>query len=247
MPVLKAQDFGGQARQPIDCGCGSPAIVGPVVQGQSLIPEVDVCAQDDPQNSPIGEDPYHCSLGVTFQPTMDRVRRIVHEMGLRPYRVFLVWRERDQNRNWIETCKGELMPVELVHLNNMQVVTEVWGSDLSGGVMLRKISPQQVTHDILRGFMQNEDWAGENEDREFFYEIQLMTRCEGQLSNRPFRFYPATEPTFDAESYQFMINLDEQKGRRGRDFSDQTIGTMKIDGRPLDPKPVSGRPRLVTS
>jgi hypothetical protein len=229
--ILTLNKMGGAPRPSGPCGCDTAPSFGGPVAGPSLIPGSDSCNTDLAGNQPVADSEYQCSIAVTLQETIDNARRISHTMGFRPYRVYLIWQERSSGREFSEVSRLELMPVTVVRMDGLGLSTEVWGEDLSGGIRLQEISPQQVTEDVLRGYVDGEDWAEKNpENREFFYEVQLAQRCADGKTPRRRRFYPRSEPDFYAGEYQFRISLTEQKIARSRDGVDQTIGTEHEDG-----------------
>lgn len=237
--ILRPQDFSGPIRQPGDCGCGSTSLPT-VTQPPTLIPTVSPCDPEAPGNQPVTPEQYRCSIGVTLQPVIDGARRIAHEKGFRPYRVFLVWQIRQRDRTFVEHCRVELMPVRVMTLESLDLTAEVWGQELGGQISLREISPQQVTEDVLRGFIDGVNWAEKSTEREFFYEIEMHARCAGHVPRKR-RFIPSGPPFFRAGEYAFRMSLTEQKVSRSRTGVDQTVGTEHGDQ-----TPVQTLPRLVT-
>lgn len=244
MTVLRVEDMGGPpfvAEHGCGCTCGSCSATQSTGSRSYLPSFPGPCEPTAPGNEPITSEMYRCSLGVGLQPTLDRARAIVHRLGFRPYRVFLVWQQRGAGEVWTEHHRCELMPVKVLTLENVEINASEWGETLVGGVALAEISPQQVTEDTLRGYIDDEDWASKSERREFFYEVVMHQRCTSELVPRRRRFYQVSEPSFDAESFGFSVSVGQQNIERSRDGVDQTIGTVNPDGTPLLPKP-----RLVT-
>lgn len=126
-------------------------------------------------------------------------------------------------------------------MDSLDLTAEVFGQDLSGGISLREISPQQVTEDILRGWIDGVDWAEKSSEREFFYEVEMHSRCAGDAPTRKRRFVSATEPFHKSGAFAFQITLREQKVQRSRDGVDQTVATEYNDQTPAPTVP-----RLVT-
>jgi hypothetical protein len=247
MAVLGPGDFGGPARGFADCGCGQPS--GPnITQGSKIyVPTVESCAAANggalPGNIPVTDAEYQCSFGVNFQPVLDSARRIVHAAGLRPYRVFLVWQQRNRQRIWEEVHRCELTPVRVVNPEGIELTTAVWGEDIQGGYTLEEVSPAQVDQDTLHGYLNGTDWAEKSTEREFFYEIMLHQRCPGApLTPKRRRFIIAGEPYLNGQRFYWRVELLEQKVARSRGGVDQTIGTEYEDTTPLP----FNRPTLVT-
>ena len=247
MAVLGAGDFGGPSRGFANCGCGEPS--GPnITQGTKIyVPTVESCGgatgADLPGNVPVTDAQYQCSFGVTFQPVLDSARRIVHAAGLRPYRVFLVWQERNRQRIWEQVHRCELTPVRVVNAEGIELTTAVWGEDIQGGYTLEEVSPAQIDEDTLHGYLDGTDWAEKSTEREFFYEIQLHQRCPGApLAPPRRRFIIAGEPYMNGQRFYWRVELLEQKVSRSRGGVDQTIGTEYEDTTQLP----FNRPTLVT-
>lgn len=222
------------------CPCSSCARTE---ETRRFVSAPDPCA-DGVGQIPIGDGQYQCSISVRGQPAVDRARLQAHRVGQRPYRVYLVWQQRDRDLNWQLHHRRELMPVRVRTLESLDIVASNWGEDIVGGIILDEISPAQVTEDTLRGYIDDIDWVSESTGREFFYEVVLRPRCGDQLSSRTRRFYQASEPSFAPGRFEFSIAVAHQHIARSRDGVDQTIGTRNGDGRPLTAFP-SG-PRLVT-
>ena len=186
------------------------------------MPSTDPCDENGPGNQPVCDDTYQCSLGVRLQPTIDRARRIAHRLGVRPYRVFLVWQERRRTREWYEVCRKELTPVRLIALDSVDLDVSQAGLQPEGGVSLREISPAQVTEDELRGYLNGEPWGADDPDREFFYEVQLHQRCVDGATPRRRRFIIGSEPHLDGGAFQYRVGLVDQEIARSPDGQDRT-------------------------
>lgn len=187
-----------------------------------------------PGNEPVSGDAYRRSLLVRRQAVVDRGRAKAHQLGARPYRVFLVWQERDHKRKFREVKRIELMPVKLTAMDAVDLEASLAGLDGDGGVTLTQVSPQQVSEDNLYGWIDGVDWAANNADREFFYEVQRHSRCSGRDPTRRARFVLAARPHYDGAKMQYRVQLVDQDVARDRDGNDQTVA----------PRPT--RPRLVT-
>lgn len=235
MPTLKT--FGGPVRTPGSCGCDEMAAGPSVTQGPSLLPTKDVCGpgpaaeEQLPGNEPVEDAAYRCSLGVSLQPALDRVRRIPHVLGLRPYRVFLVWQQRNRDRVWETVAEMEVVPVVLRALDSVDLSLSQVGLQPDGGISLSEISPSQVTEDDLRGFFDGKLWGADTIDKQFFYEVRLHERCVSDPDNgrilpagtKRRRFIIGSEPYFDGSSHQFRVGLVDQEIARDRDGGDATI------------------------
>lgn len=154
---------------------------------------------------------YQCSTMVGLQPVIDQANRVSHELGIRPYRVFLVWQERDRQRNWQQVARKELMPVRVIGLDGVDLALSQAGVNAEGAITLREVSPALTNEDELRGYLEGQDWASQTSDREFFYEVQMSQRCpEGQTPKHR-RFILASEPFLRGEFGEFRVRLIDQE------------------------------------
>jgi hypothetical protein len=224
--------FGGPIREPGNCGCEDQKGRRPVTVGPSLVPTFDTCgpepASGDPQlpgNEPVEDDAYRCALGVRLQPAVDRARRLSHTFGVRPYRVFLVWQERDRYRIWRERCRLELIPVRLEGLSGVDLTLAEAGLNPEGIITLHEVSPSQVTEDDLRGFLDGALWGKDTVDREFFYEVRLHERCigRGPGGTKRRRFILGAEPEYKGDDLQWEVGLVDQEIARDRSDRDRSL------------------------
>lgn len=206
-----------------DCGCETTTTV--CGGNDPAFAEDDPCAElEDP--GPCGDaGGYYDSIGVDLQCIVDEARREgYHVTGLRPYRVFLVWRrrERDQppNREFKIVKRIELVPVNVVALDTTDLELTAVGLDAVGAVSLSQISPAQVSDDDLRGKLDGRDLNGSEE--EFFYEIIHRT-FPGQTKPPRRRYIITSEPHHDGESFQYVVNLRAQAADVGPDGEDQNL------------------------
>jgi len=175
-------------------------------------------------HDPVTDEQARCGVGVQLQPAIDAARRIVHEQALRPYRVFLVWQERDYQRVWQTVKELELLPVKVTGMHQVELVVTPAGTLPTGPVKLRQISPQQVGEETLRGWLDGEEWLGSNPDREFFYEVRLHKRCDGDPEPRRQRFQVSGEPELNAKGFEWIVRLVDSMPARDRAGEDATVG-----------------------
>ncbi len=207
-----AVDIGCPPTPAINCGL----VLDPAT-GQ-LVPAPGVCAPGL-GNVPISSLEYQASIGVCLQGTIDEARRLSHELGFRPYRVMLLWSHRNTRQRSTPFRAIELIPVQVTTSTDVARIMTPSGMERQGGIVLSNISPAQVGYNDLLGKLDNQN---PGHDIEFFYEVSLQSRCTLELpGGEPYRYTPASEPYFDAENYEWIINLTDQNMSRS-DLTDPT-------------------------
>lgn len=182
-----------------------------------------------PGNVPITEAEYMCSLGVRMQPTADRARRIAHRLGMRPYRVAIIWQERGSRREWREVYRVELTPVRVVAMDSVSRELGELGNHAEGAMRVTEVSPQQVTEGMLRGQLPaGVQWGADTHDREMFFEVQRFRRCPEDPENPRHRFVLGSEVHHDAEGMQFMFVLQAQQVPRSPEGADRSLNTQRV-------------------
>jgi hypothetical protein len=215
-----------------DCGCEETVVA---CKGNDPVFPEDIECGPVPEAGPCGDlGSYHDSLGVDLQCDIDDARREgYHTTGLRPYRVFLVWRKRQRDqppdRAFKVIKRVELVPVNLVALDTTDLELTSVGLDAIGGVSLTQISPGQVSDDDLRGKLDGRDLNGSEE--EFFYEIVHRT-FPGQSTPPRRRYILAGEPHHDGEGFQYVVNLRTQAADLGPNGEDQNLPPVHPRRRP---------------
>lgn len=192
--------------------CGDMDAYGSVVLGPD---GNELCVA----HAPVTEPDYWSSFAVTTQNAVDSARRLNHLMGLRPYRVFLVWVKRDRFQKYVEFRRLELMPVKVSPLSEIDVELQAIGMDDSGAIRLTNISPNQVDEDTLRGYI---DGKPLNDGEKFFYEIVRHGRYPGERPQRS-RFAINSKPYLHDSKFMFEIGLTTQDTPRSAAGDDQTL------------------------
>ncbi len=164
-----------------------------------------------------------CSVLGGLQPIVDSARRIAHKIGARPYRVRLVWQERNAVTGlWSEVYARELVPVR-VEPGREQFTDEVAGQIPGGSISLREVSPVQVDELTLRGYLQGKAWSVDNPSREFFFEVQQIRRCATDPEPERYRYVLDGVPELETDRMQWRVRLLAQYGRRSRAGQDTTV------------------------
>lgn len=208
-----------------DCGCvghmpGCPqfqALQGTLI---GMLGGTDACAADPEMNGAVLS--IACSFGVDLADVHDITGHLEAELGLIPYRVFLVWEQRVDGEEFTEIRRIELMPVELRGLNEVRLVLAADGRAPEGKVLLVGISPNQVTADDLLGHVEGRPWDGDGE--RFFIETRLHERCAGKTKPEAMRWTPDGIPELRVARAPagWMLRLTDQRVARGRHGEDRT-------------------------
>jgi hypothetical protein len=176
-----------------------------------IIPTPGVCAPGE-GNAPIPASEYQRSLGVCLQSAVDESRRIIHEVGLRPYRVSMVWLGRDRKQRFTETVrKIELVPVKVSAFTAVSWDVSASGMVRDGDIVLSEVSPTQVDYNTLLGKIDDYDPdPGVN----FFYEVEQIARCAGGNGFASGRYTPTSIPSFNGDRFEWTIALAAQQQYR---------------------------------
>ena len=179
----------------------------------------DGCGADGSNSAVLG---IACSFGLQLAGTSDWVGRMKADMGMAPYRVFLVWELRVDGEEYTEVRRVELMPVEMRGLNEVRIVLGPDGRSPEGQVLLVGISPRQVSQDDLLGHSEGRAWDRDGE--RFFIETRLHELCAGRAAALPWRWTIDGVPELRTgrSPYGWMVRLTDQRVARGRHGEDRT-------------------------
>ncbi len=192
--------------------CGDMDETGNVVVGPDC---KALCVVHEPLDPCV----YQSSIGVRLQKTIDQARRIPHVLGLRPYRVSLIWQRRNSRQEYLEFRRLEIFPVTISRLTHVDLELEAIGLDRVGAIKLSRISPSQVNEFDLRGFIGGQEVA---DNEQFFYEVVRQARYPGEQPDRA-RFTVASVPYFNAKLYQWEVDIVSQHAPRTPAGDDQTL------------------------
>ncbi len=194
---------------PKDCAGGDcTTIIDP--RTGCPIPAPGVCAPGL-YNIPNTDKSLEGSLGVCLQPVIDGARGIIHDLGLRGYRVFLIWQKRDNKQRFVEFKRIQLYPVKVTSLTGVGWQSSPSGMLQQGEITISEISPAQADGRTLFGQVQELNYSLDP-DIEFFYEVQPRDRCASDaLGVQPARFTPSSLPYYDAEGFQWVVDLVDQE------------------------------------
>lgn len=193
---------------------------------------VGPCGPWGEENDPIPGCQYRASVGVTLQQSVDSIRRIAHEFGLRPYHVALVWTRRDRNQVFQEVRRLELVPAKVSSLSEgLANRLAASGYRPDGAVRVSKVSPRQVNEDMLRGH-----WRGKPpaQDEEFFFEVYREPACAEGDTPRRHRFTLGSVPYLDGAKFGWDFVLVDQEVPRSPAGRDQDTAAARPAARPID-------------
>lgn len=157
------------------------------------------------------------SLVADFADTIDSMRQLNTDAGMRPYRVFAVVVEHSGG----EVGRGdpqvvtevELLPTPLVQQRGIRRKLGPGGKSDAGYTEITELSPRYTEEQLQRSFHVQQL----GEQHEAFYEIQMDRRASG---DRPRRRYVLRDvPFYDPENHQWVIRLsaqDQKRNARGK-------------------------------
>jgi len=159
------------------------------------------------------------SLQRMLVPVVDKVRDLNTRLGMRPYRVRVVrttWGSGERGVGVeVVVSEMELLPTPLlVDMNTLSEEVTAVGRVEVGTVTLREVSGR-YTEDHLTGVDSEGNPVGDSDS--LYYEVDMF-RPDGQPGERR-RFALASVPFYDAPRAQWVVTLDAQLARRGRDGS----------------------------
>lgn len=135
------------------------------------------------------------TLAAKFGPKIDRIRQLATKLGVRPYRVFLVWEQSSgsERGSGVETevQRIEILPTPKVDsLDAVMMDPRFAGSLPVGSIRVSRVS-SSFTEDLLRG---KRDHRSIPDDISFFYEVvedgrgdDLPVRMKYRLASTPVR------------------------------------------------------------
>lgn len=166
--------------------------------------------------APLTPEQARKSLAHRLGPKVDRIRQIATRLGVRPYRVFLVWSKFTGS----EVGEGSELYIRTIELLPTPVVMSMDGISLNpfaqgvlpiGSVRLTRVS-SQMTFDQLTGRLAHEDSLPEPYD--FFYEIVEDGRGDPEPVRQRFRLL--SQPARRAGKLDWIIGLERSSEDRTR-------------------------------
>lgn len=175
---------------------------------------------------PVAPQDVGTTLAQDLVPVVDSIRQIASDMGLRPYRVFLVhvaWSGATRGIGQaVEVSRREILPApEVSDMSGTSRVLEAVGMVEEGGLRLRKVTASLTEDDLLGRTPDLLMPDGTRRDRrniEFFYEV-VQQRPGGVTPAVRRRYIPDSAGDLRPGQAGWTISLKKQQQDRARDGS----------------------------
>lgn len=162
--------------------------------------------------------PLCSTLARDLIATVDSIRDLNTQFGLRPYVVSLVKTRWSGSKRGVGAEELVADPITLLptpRISDMSGVAEITtavGLDEFGEVILSEVSGS-YTEDFLRGA--DSEGRPPAADENFFYEIEFPPACTGGEGDRR-RFFIRSAPMYFADRFQWNLRLERQRQDRTR-------------------------------
>lgn len=162
------------------------------------------------------------SLMESIAPAIDSIRQIAVDLGLRPYRVFLMHVAWPNGRRGVGipsvVSEREILPTpKVLDMSSTTQVLRAAGLAEEGNVTIEKISTR-YSEDDLMGLTPDlraaDDPPQGASDREFFWEIREARATTP--APQPRRYVPSAAPHRNAGASEWRITLTKQDQNRTR-------------------------------
>lgn len=157
-----------------------------------------------------------CSVARTLIDTVDQLRDIYSQFGLRPYRVKVIKTKWSQGRRGggIEEVSFERLidPTPLVlDISALTEIVQPVGLDEVGTIRIEQISGR-FTEDMLRGH--DDEGTPPGSDEQVFWEVEFPIPGNGSGTKR--RFFLRSAPMYFADKFQWVVTLEKSHEDRSR-------------------------------
>jgi hypothetical protein len=153
-----------------------------------------------PQPFPVAIEQPDDLFTTEVAPVLDEARGIIEELGLRPYRVFLVidrYTGPERKQGALEERKlTEIKPAPVVRFASTAKIAMSGGLLQEGSATLEEIS-RTFTKEQLRG----KTIAGDDLPKELDFWIAVIARGERHAE----RYQPASDPVLEPTSWSMSI------------------------------------------
>jgi hypothetical protein len=162
------------------------------------------------------------TLGTDLVTTVDDLRQLYTDFGLRPYRVFLVhvaWSGgRRGDGNPIELSRREILPTpRVLDMGSTSFALRSIGLTEEGGVVIEHVSPKYTEDDLLGRTPDLIDPAFPATglaNVEFFWEVAENRPSNPEPVRR--RYVPSSTPMLTRDIFQWRVGLVKQDLNRDR-------------------------------
>ena len=171
---------------------------------------------------PLRPDEVKSSLMNRLVPNIDKIRQLPVNLGLRPYRVFMVhilWSgERIGEGQPQETSRREILPTP--RIRDMSATSEVlsaFGRTEEGGIVVDRISAKFSEDDLMGATPDLIEPAMPRTGKrngDFFWEVQESR--PGTPNPIPRRYVPSGTPTLMRGGLHWRVPLNKQMVNRSR-------------------------------
>jgi hypothetical protein len=160
-------------------------------------------------------------------PTVDKIRQLYTDLGLRTYRVFLVvtdWSGGERGRGTMtELARTEILPTPRVDgVTGVSQILHATGLEEEGSISVSQISVKYSEDDLLGTVPLVQDSTDRRTGKksvEFFWEVvEDRGVCDptGATTARRRRFTPSGAPELSKDTFSWKINLKKQDIDRSR-------------------------------
>jgi hypothetical protein len=175
-----------------------------------------------PKIGPLTPEQARRTIAVRLGSKADRLRQLATRVGIRPYRVFLVWQKwtgetRDEGRP-VTLAELELLPTPKVESLDAVAINPISAGMIGmGAVRVSRVSIVQYTEDTLRGLtipgLGHVDHIPEKID--FFYELREDGRGDNPAWRERYRL--STHPWRRAGKVDWTFMLERTGSDRDRE------------------------------
>jgi hypothetical protein len=170
-----------------------------------------------PKIAPLTIEQAKRTLAFKLSGKVGPLRQIATKLGLRPYRVFLVWTKFTADERGAgderEVLRKEILPTPRVeNLDAVSYTPYAVGIVPVGSIRVTRVSAREFTADMLRGRATNEDRI--DEPYSFFYEVVEDGRNDSMPIRMKYRL--SATPFLQAGKTQWVLLLERISEDRDR-------------------------------
>jgi hypothetical protein len=156
------------------------------------------------------------TLAESLGPAVDGIRQIATDLGVRPYRVFLVhwrWPGRRGIGKPVETHREEILPTPRVQdMLSTNFAVSAFGTSEGGGLFIDQVSQRYSEADLTGrtpDLMDAVRPQTSSSNVEFFWEVR--ERRNTTPPTKPRRYIPSGVPMLNRTGMHWRVNLQKQE------------------------------------